>query len=220
MKNTGNVPGERLAELMAGIFHKIQHGRITVDELELFAQRKNPFAFEFERNEHGHIVLTITGLALTGAEEIERHLASPDGKMTGLAKSCLLSQNDEDYDRNHRLIEGQTYKVALMPTSVIGIVRELTAEALREHGASNFGYDKGLAGLIPRIREEVSNQEMEDMGFRYIAGLHDLIMGEVGGPSVLCLGRSGYERWFGAHSGAPDICWSDKGAVAMLLPTS
>ena len=43
MKNIGNVPGERLAGIMADIFHKIQHGSITVDELALVAQRKNPF---------------------------------------------------------------------------------------------------------------------------------------------------------------------------------
>jgi len=101
MKNIGNVPGERLAGIMADIFHKVQHGGITVDELALFAQRKNPF--EFERNEHGHIVLSLTGLDLTGEQEIARHRAWQKAKMNDGVKSCLLSQNDDGYDKNHHL---------------------------------------------------------------------------------------------------------------------
>jgi hypothetical protein len=43
MANAVILPGERLAGLSADLFHKLQAGSLTVDELALFTQRKNPF---------------------------------------------------------------------------------------------------------------------------------------------------------------------------------
>ena len=43
MANAVILPGERLAGLSADLFHKLQAGSLTLDELALFTQRKNPF---------------------------------------------------------------------------------------------------------------------------------------------------------------------------------
>lgn len=43
MANAVTLPGERLAGLSADLFHKLQAGSLTLDELALFTQRKNPF---------------------------------------------------------------------------------------------------------------------------------------------------------------------------------
>ena len=43
MKTIGNLPGERLAGLWADLAHKVQKGKISLDEIALFNQRKNPF---------------------------------------------------------------------------------------------------------------------------------------------------------------------------------
>src|SRR5438552_3599490 len=43
MKNIGTLPGERLAGLSADLFHKVQKGKITLDELDRFLKRENPF---------------------------------------------------------------------------------------------------------------------------------------------------------------------------------
>lgn len=43
----GTLPGERLAGLFADLSHKLQKGAITLNELALFTQRKNPFASDF-----------------------------------------------------------------------------------------------------------------------------------------------------------------------------
>lgn len=43
MANAVTLPGERLAGLSADLFHKLQSGNLTLDELALFNQRKNPF---------------------------------------------------------------------------------------------------------------------------------------------------------------------------------
>lgn len=175
---------------------------------------------DFERNEHGHVVITLTGLNLTGEQEIARHLVSPNAKLSKWARSCLLSKNDDGYDAKHRLVAGQTYRVALMPTNVIKDDGERPVEALRQYGLGNFGYGKGMAGLVPRIRETVSNQQMEDMGFRYIAGLHDPIKDSDGGPSVLYSDRDGGERWLDARLDRPGRFWRGVGAFAFLLSAS
>lgn len=43
MANAVILPGERLAGLSADLFHKVQKGNITLDELDHFLKRKNPF---------------------------------------------------------------------------------------------------------------------------------------------------------------------------------
>lgn len=43
MANAVTLPGERLAGLSADLFHKLQSGNLTLDELALFNQRKNSF---------------------------------------------------------------------------------------------------------------------------------------------------------------------------------
>ena len=214
MGNIGTLPGERLAGLSADLFHKVQKGIITLDELALFTQRKNPFAFE--RNEHGHVVLSITGLDLTGEQEIERLLAA-GFRVSDWAKSCLTSTKGDGYDAKHRLKDGRTYKVALVPGKEIKRDADRTTEALRKY-AQRFGYEKPLAGIVPRIREAVSDEVMEKMGFWYIAGLHDPIKDSVGDPHVLRAFRSDGGLWLGASIDLPDFQWNAYGAFAFLVP--
>lgn len=48
MENIGSLPGERLAGLWADLAHKIQKQKISLDELALFNQRKDPFEVKVE----------------------------------------------------------------------------------------------------------------------------------------------------------------------------
>ncbi len=43
MGTIGTLPGDRLAGLLIDLIEKIRKGAITLDELALFTQRKNPF---------------------------------------------------------------------------------------------------------------------------------------------------------------------------------
>lgn len=217
MVTIGTLPGERLAGLSADIFHKVQKGIITLDELALFAQRKNPFAFE--RNEHGHIVLTITGLDLTGEQEVERLIAA-GFRVGDWAKSCLISTKADSYDKKHRLVAGQIYKIALMPTKEIERDSDRTTEALRKRGIEKYGYGKPLGGIVPRIRESVPDKQMEEMGFWYIAAPHDPIKDSDGDPSVLEADRRGGGLWLDAFIVRPDHQWHGHGAFAFLVPAS
>ena len=217
MSNIGTLPGERLAGLSADLFHKLQSGNISVEELALFTQRKNPFAFE--RNEHGHIIVTVTGLDLTGVQEIER-LEAAGYVLSNWAKSCLLSTKKDSYDKKHRLVANQLYKVALMPGKEIPDANR-TADALRKRGMEKYGYGKPQGGLIPRIRESVSDKQMEEMdGAWYIAGLHDPIEDSDGDPSVLDADRSGGGRGLDASWDGPGGRWGDDGLFAFPVLAS
>lgn len=218
MGNIGTLPGERLAGLSADLFHKLQAGSLTLDELALFTQRKNPFALEqFERNEHGHIIVTITGLDLTGAQEIER-LEAAKYRIGDYARQMLTSTKPDGYDAKHLLVAGQAYKIVLLPSKHITRDADRTTRNLCAE-AEKFGYGKPLGGITPRIRETISDEQMEKMEFWYIVTLHDPISDAGGGPHVLSALR-GDGRWLNSYWVSPAHQWDGFGAFAFVLPAS
>jgi len=174
-------------------------------------------AVTFERNEHGHIVFTIIGLDLTGAQEIERLRAAY--RIGDFAKQLLVSAKPDGYDAKHRLIAGQTYKIVLLPGKYIVSDSDRTTKNLCA-AAEKLGYGRPLAGIVPRIRETVSDKQMEEMGFWYIAGLHEPITGAGGSSDVLDASRGGGGRWLGSYWGSPGARWSGDGAFAFVLPAN
>lgn len=217
MANAVILPGNRLAGLQVDLLQKLRDGSTNLDELDMFLQRKNPF--EFERNEHGHVVFTVTGLDLTGAQEIGR-LKDAGFRFGKYVKQCLTSTRTDSYDKNHRLIAGQQYKVAFMPTKEIEVDSHRTTANLRERGMEKYGYSKPLAGIVPRYREKISDKQMKEMGFQYIATPHDTINNADGDPGVLCADRRVDGSWVYAHWGKPDGQWSGLGAFAFPVPAS
>jgi hypothetical protein len=173
---------------------------------------------EFERNEHGHIVLTITGRALSGAEEIER-LVSAGYRVGDYAKQCLTSTKGDGYDRNHLLEDGREYKVVLVPHKEIERDSDRTTANLRKLG-EKYGYGKPLAGSTPRIRESVSDKQMEEMGIWYIVVLHDPIKDADGDPELLGADRNGDGRWLHGCWDRPGSQWGVEGASAFVVPAS
>jgi hypothetical protein len=172
-----------------------------------------------ERNEHGHIMLTIIGLDFTGEQEVER-LEAAGFRVNSWAKSCLTSTKKDGYDNNHRLVAGQRYKVALMPTQEIERDSDRTTDALRKRGIERYGYEKPLAGIVPRIRETVSDKQMEEMGFWYIAAPHEPIKDSDGAPIVLYARRIDGGPWLVADWDHPDFHWDGRGAFAFLVSAS
>ncbi|HEY4501734.1 MAG TPA: hypothetical protein VJJ20_01545 [Candidatus Paceibacterota bacterium] len=208
-------PKDDLDNLLAGT-----DGESVLAEFKKFVKRQpcwGPTAFE--RNEHGHIIVTVTGLDLTGAEEIER-LEAAGYVLSDYFKSCLLSKKKDSYDKNHRLVAGQSYRLALMPGKEIKRDADRTTDALRKRGMQMYAYGKPLGGMVPRIRESVSDKQMEEMGFWYITGLHDPIKDSGGDPRVLNSSRSGDGRWLGAVWVHPGNQWVDVGAFAFPVPAS
>jgi len=192
-------------------------GHVNRATFQAYLERGNPFAFE--HNKHGHVVLTFTGLDLTGAQEVER-LESGSYRASNYAKSCFLSTQGDSYDLHHHLVACQTYKVALMPGREIESNSDRTTEALRRRGVEHYGYSKPRAGLVPRIRETLSDKQMEELGILYVATLHDPIVGLDGDPGVLGAGRNDGGRWVNANWDSSDSRWIDGGAFAFPVLAS
>jgi hypothetical protein len=172
----------------------------------------------FERNEHGHVVVTITGLDLTGKQEVER-LEAAGYRVSDYAKSCFRSTAKDGYDKNHRLVAGQLYKFALVPGKEIQKDSDRTTANIRKLG-EKYAYGKPLGGAIPRIREAVSDKQMEEMEIWYIASPHDPVTGSGGSPIVLRSHRDGGGPWVSACWDDPDGRWGEGGAFAFPVPAS
>jgi len=183
-------------------------GHVNRATFQAYLERRNPFIFE--RNEHGHVILLFAGLDLTGAAEIER-LESGNFRVGGYAKSCFLSTREDSYDKHHRLEAGRIYKVALVPGKEIERDSDRTTENLRKHGMKHYGYGKPLAGLIPRVREVLSDKQMEELGIYYATALHEPITDSLGGPDVLDANRND-GQWVNTYWDNPDNRWNDNGA--------
>ncbi len=179
------------------------------DELEIKAK-----PLPFPKNEHGHYIIEVTGLNLTGAEEITR-LESAGFRIGDYAKSMLTSTNPDSYDANHRLEDEQVYRVVIVPGKEVK--KNRTTANLQAYG-SQFGYQKPLAGIQPRIREAVSDKQLKEMGIYYIASLHETINDSDGVPGVLRSLRDDDGQWLRSYWGRPGNGWGDVGAFAFLVP--
>jgi hypothetical protein len=207
------------ASQLKDLFRQIEDRSITGQHVQAFLEHRDPFApSAFERNEHGHAVITITGLDLSGADEVER-LEAASYRVSDYAKSCFKSTKGDGYDKNHRLEPNRAYKIAIVPGKEIERDADRTTANLQKLG-EKYGYQKPLAGIVPRIRETVSDEMMKDLDVWYIAALHDPIKDSVGGPGVLSADRSGGGRWVDAYWGDPGDRWSSHGSFAFLLPAS
>ncbi len=206
------------ASQLKDFFRQIDDGSLGSHQIQAMLEHRNPFAFE--RNEHGHIVVTVTGLDLTGAEEIQR-LEAAGYVLSDYFKSCLLSKKKDSYDKNHCLVAGQLYKVALMPGKELPDTDRIT-DVMRKRGMEKYGYGKPLAGLVPRIRESVSDNQMKEMPDSpwYIACLHDPIETSDGGPDVLGAFRDDGGRRLHAYWDKPSNRWSDSGLFAFPVLAS
>jgi hypothetical protein len=175
-----------------------------------------PSEEEFPRNEHGHILLTVVGLDLTGEEENGR-LTDKNYRIDDSAKSCLMSTKKDSYDKNHRLVAGKEYTIALMPTKEIERDVDRTTDSLRKRGLEKYGYEKPLAGIALRIREAVSDEQMERMGFWYISVPHDPIKDTDGDLLVLGPHRTDGGRSLNAFWNHCVVHWRNNGAFAFLV---
>ena len=167
----------------------------------------------FGSNQYGHIIFSITGLDLSGKEEIL--LLEGIGYGIGdYAKQMFMSTKEDGYDAKHRLVAGQEYSVVLLPTACIADTQKRTTKNLLAEG-KNFGYGKSLAGSIPRIREGVSDKQIKDAKFQYVVPLHDPITGDGEVKRVFNINLRLFGPWIRSYreDSGP---WLDDGAVALF----
>ncbi len=172
------VPQERL-ELLARIasdFAKDNPRGYDWHERYMQVREQGLPAPEFECNEHGHVLVSIVGIDLTGEQEIARS-GDTYNLLRGSAKDIFMRKGIRSYDKNHRLEDGHEYHLALIPIKDIPTKDVGEGHAIHEvqKYTASFGYGKPLAGITMRLREIVSNEMMKKMGFEYIGIPHDPI---------------------------------------------
>jgi len=169
--------------------------------------------FPFSINEHGHYVFTITGRDFTGEQEIAR-MEKGNFRLSNRVRQILTSINADSYDVNHRLEDGREYNIVLVPGHE---VEENRMTANIQKYARSFGYGRPFAGVMPRIREAVSDKQMEQMNISYIACLHMPIEDAGGDPRVLGAPHFGGGLWSNMYWDSPDSRWNSDGAFAFLV---
>lgn len=206
------------ASQLKDFFRQIADGSLNGYHIQAILDHRNPFALEY--NQHGHVVLTFTGLDLTGAAEIER-LHAAGYRVNDYARSCLTSTKEDGYDSRHRLELGRVYKVALMLGREIQHDGDRTTANLRKRGIEHYGYGKPTAGLILRVREVLSDKQMEELGIWYATALHDPITDPGGGPYVLgAPRRDGGGPWVSTYWGIPGARWFGNGVFVFPVSAS
>jgi hypothetical protein len=218
------IPSECLASLAADLFYKVQKGLITLDELARFVQRQNPFSpSTWELNEHGHIVLNIRGLDLTGAQELVR-LRENGYHFDECNTLCFRGKGKDSYDRCHRLIAGYVYRVVLMPGKEISASHQRTTKNLLAL-ANRYGYMRPQAGIILRLREYLigNDYKRKEMTNNPIVVLHKPIeepMRIRHSSLVFGLGRGTYGRLLDTYVDRDGDAWGDNLTFAFLVPGS
>ncbi|PID51937.1 MAG: hypothetical protein CR972_04510 [Candidatus Moraniibacteriota bacterium] len=170
----------------------------------------------FSKNEHGHCVFTITGLNITGKQDKAR-MEESHFRVSKYAGKVLASTNNDSYDKNHRLEDGKEYNIVLIPGCEV--TKNRTTANLQAY-ARSFGYEVPLAGVIPRIREVVSDRQMKQMDIWHIVALHTPIKDTDDDPVVLSAGRDGNGCWIRTAWDNPVSTWNDYGAFAFVVPKS
>lgn len=167
----------------------------------------------YQTDKHGRILVTVTGLGLTGAEWLAR-LDAAGFKLTEWARDVLTRP---DYDAKHRLEAGKSYTVALMfGKKEFATDTERTTANLQACGERDYGKSEDLRGeLALLIRETISDEQLQRWGIWYIAVLHETITDSGGHADVLASDRSGGGRQVYACYDHPVHDWLGAGAFAV-----
>lgn len=199
------------------MFRQFKDGSLTGEHVQAFLEHRNPFASPvWERNENGHIGLSIVGLDQAGEAEVES-LRRQKYNVGPWAESCFKSTNDDGYDSVHRLVPGQNYQIVLVPGKEIKNCANRTTKDLLALG-ERYGYIRPQAGIIPRLRERLTDKQLEELGWLYVVALHQSIVDKGGHPDVLGLYRDGNGRRVHADRNSPADQWDGGGAFAFLVP--
>jgi hypothetical protein len=125
------------------------------------------YDFQMPKNKNGHHIIPVLGNSILGETEVDYLRRWGGVTLSDTAKEILSSSV---YNDSHRL-ENILYTVVLVSS------RELIAGDLVaiQKFAKKHKYHELLAGAMPRLRDVVSFERREAMGFDSIIGFHDPI---------------------------------------------
>ncbi|PCI19203.1 hypothetical protein COB64_04140 [Candidatus Wolfebacteria bacterium] len=149
------------------------------------------------REEDGILHLTLAPSdGTTGPEWINR-LKDDGHKVSDYAQQVL---NSDDF----KPTKGVTYNLAIIKGEKFEDSHRITKNIRKM--ADNKGYIKPNAEVACLIREQFSNEELEEMGLIWIVAMHEPIKDSDGDPRLLRAGRNG-GGWLDGCWGKPDARW-------------
>jgi len=178
-------------------------------------------------NEHGHLLISITNLGLTGSEEIER-LEAGGYKIGGEADSILLDKTPLGYETKHCLEKYTETQIVLIPNKEIPPIEthhSIVNRCIEEY-ASSFNYRIPPAGIVPYLCVKDLFEELSSLDISDILIFHEPISANNLYPRRLSVSRQYGDFCFndqrpvyvGTIPAYNDLQLRYRGATAFLAP--
>jgi hypothetical protein len=130
------------------------------------------------------------------------------GNRIGDARQLLLSADFQP-------TTGVVYKVTVLKGKLFSDEERVTSKIRSE--AKKRKLQTPNAEVACLIRENFSDEELEQMGLWYIAVMHESIKDSDGKPRLLDVSRSDGGRWLSSYYGSPDVRWSHAVGFAFVV---
>ena len=159
------------------------------------------------REQDGVIYLSVTSDGTTGSEWIKR-LKKKGFRLSDCAKSVLRSPD-------FKPTSGVKTDVAVLTGTLFADNDRITWKICAE--AEERTLSKPNAELACLIREQITNEEIEQMGLLSIIVMHEPINDSAGVPGLLDANRGSGGRLLDAYDGMPGSRWSRAAGFAFVV---
>lgn len=115
------------------------------------------------RNKHAHweVIIPSMSLILTGLEAVNR-LRSRKYAIEQKAEECFIADTASDsYNKRHRLLHGKDQRVVMVLGKEIAGGSSYLKQKDLEQFAKRYDYEMPVAGIVPGLREAVSDARLE-----------------------------------------------------------
>lgn len=230
MAHAVTLPGERLAGMTADLMLKLKSGSHTLDELDLFLQRRPPFvtvvsgdtlhlsegvssltagaSTVWTVDDEGNIHFTLTSNGFT-CEQWEQHLERRGWRIVDYARQVLRRASESPTN-------GVTYNIVVCPGKKISNSDRITKKI--RAAADKKGWVKLHWEVSCLIRDTFTDEQLEQMDLWYIVTMHEPIKDSDGVPNLLDSRRDDGGRWLNACFGRPGDNWHEGGGFAFAVP--
>lgn len=203
------VGGYLRLERIEGVSHVMHDHRIPEADHPIKPNLPNRI---LGRNKHGHTLVRVLGRPFTGSDEMLR--LQKEGFILDKDKleSFLLSTSYHSYNFEHRLSGNTEYLIAIISGRTL---YRLETKRVLDTALLDYGYIQPLAGIMPRLREQISGDMMREWDICFIVGMHEPLTARDCKPGLLAAGHGHGIDWFSAF--ASERRWDEASAFAFLV---
>lgn len=168
------------------------------------------FDFRWQIDEDGVIHISVTGLGLSGFE-MKKHLVSEGHGISDWAEQLLDSPDYVPCEKN------KVYNLTILPGKLFSDAGRTMKNARVAGDRRGLIHGKNLPTEIGAlIRLNFTNDEIEQMGFKWLITIHESVEDSDGGPGLLSTGRDGGGSWLSAGWDGPESQWLRESGFVFL----